>query len=200
MATAMHEASQSHPDVIGFFRAITDAGKSVWYLVPCGLAALVGGFLCRAKEASPRVRRLAAYVAVRAFFLFVTIGGSGIVANIIKPIAGRARPRLFVEQGVFGFDPFTSAGFLWNAMPSGHSTTAFALAAGLAIFYPRLRRLWYGVAVVLAASRVAVGAHYLSDVVAGAMLGLGTVRLALHNGIFQLWQVIFPIDTPPPPR
>ena len=79
-------------------------------------------------------------------------------------------------------------------MPSGHTTTAFALAFSLSTLYSRLRPLWFAYALVLATSRVMVDAHYLSDVVAGAMLGFLTVHLFTKYGIIQSWKVIFPID------
>jgi membrane-associated phospholipid phosphatase len=80
-------------------------------------------------------------------------------------------------------------------MPSGHTTTAFALAFSLSFLYPRLRPLWFAYALVLAASRVMVDAHYLSDVCAGALLGWLTVWVFTKYGMIHVWKVIFPIDT-----
>ena len=180
--------------VIDFFRAITDFGKSKWYLWPCGLAAIFCGFLVRGKDVRPVYRRLFAYVGVRAFFLFATIALSGILADIIKPFAGRARPKLWLDNQIYGFDPFNTRGYLWNGMPSGHTTTAFALAFSLSVLYPRLRVLWFAFALLLGASRVMVGAHYLSDVCAGAILGWLTVHLFMKYGMIHARKVIFPID------
>lgn len=185
----------SHKGLINFFRAITDLGKGVWYLVPCGLATIFCGFLSRGKDVPLRYRRLFAYIGVRAFFLFATIGISGIIADIIKPIAGRARPHLWLESGIYGFHPFTRMGFLWNGIPSGHTTTAFALAFSLSFLYPRLRFLWFGYALLLAVSRIMVDAHYVSDVCAGALLGWLTVWVFIKYGMIHVWKVIFPIDT-----
>jgi membrane-associated phospholipid phosphatase len=187
----------TRPPLIKFFKRITDLGKSQWYLWPCGIATIFCAFLARGKDVAPRYRRLFSYVGVRTLFLFATIALSGIVADIIKPIVGRARPPLWLHDAVYGFKPFTH-GFIWNSMPSGHATTAFALACSLAIFYPRLRILWFAYALLLAASRVMVDVHYLSDVVAGALLGWLTVRLFFKYGMIHAWQVIFPIDSPPP--
>ena len=181
----------SNPRLINFFRNITDWGKGVWYLVPCGLGIVFCGFLSRAKDAPAAYRRLFAYVGVRAFFLFATIGISGIIADIIKPIAGRARPLLWLRDGVYGFDPFTRAGFLWNGMPSGHSTTVFALAFSLSFLYPRLRVLWFFYALVLAASRIMVDAHYMSDVCAGALLGWLTVWVFIKYGMIHAMESYF---------
>ena len=188
--------SSAH-NLIEFFRAITDLGKSKWYLWPCGLGVLACGFLARGRDVRPVYRRLFAYLGVRAFFLFVPIAVSGIVADILKPLVGRARPALILREGVYGFDPLTAHGFIWNGMPSGHATTAFALACALTFLYPRLRLLWFAYALVLAASRVMVDAHYVSDVCAGAFLGWLTVRLFIKYGMIHVWKVIFPIDSLP---
>jgi membrane-associated phospholipid phosphatase len=57
------------------------------------------------------------------------------------------------------------------SFPSGHATLAFATAAALAIFLPRWRAGFYIVAAMVAAERVLENAHYVSDVVAGALVG-----------------------------
>ena len=194
LAAYTHELDSSAHGVIDFFRSITDLGKSKWYLWPCGLATIFCGFLTRGKDVAPAYRRLCAYIGVRAFFLFATIALSGILADIVKPFAGRARPKLWLDNQIYGFDPFNTHGFLWNGMPSGHTTTAFALAFSLSVFYPRLRLLWFAFAVVLGASRIMVDAHYLSDVCAGAMLGWLTVHVFVNRGMLHWWKVIFPID------
>lgn len=58
------------------------------------------------------------------------------------------------------------------SFPSGHSLTGFAVATSLMVFYPQ-----FGLALLLcsasvAASRLVLGLHFLSDVVAGSMLGV----------------------------
>jgi undecaprenyl-diphosphatase len=58
------------------------------------------------------------------------------------------------------------------SLPSGHATTAFACATVLALAVPRLRWWFYGLAALIAFSRVYVGVHYPFDVVAGAALGI----------------------------
>ena len=85
----------------------------------------------------------------------------------IKPLVGRTRPWLVVEglrTLVAEHDP--------NSFPSGHTCAAFA-AAG--IWWQGLPRRWGGAALVLAGlmgvSRLYVGVHYASDVLAGALLG-----------------------------
>jgi membrane-associated phospholipid phosphatase len=59
-----------------------------------------------------------------------------------------------------------------SSFPSGHATSGFLAAGLLAAGRPRQRALWYGLAGVVAASRVHVRIHHASDVVGGALLGL----------------------------
>jgi undecaprenyl-diphosphatase len=186
---------QSSPAFIDFFRAITNLGLSKWYLWPCGIATIFCAFLARGKDVREAYRQLFAYIGTRTLFLFATVGISGIVCDIIKPILGRARPIMGLRDGIYGISPFTRLGFAWNSMPSGHATTAFALACSLTILYPRGRLLWFIFALLVSASRVMVDAHYLSDVCAGAVLGWLTTEVFFNHGMLRIRKVIFPIDS-----
>jgi undecaprenyl-diphosphatase len=103
-------------------------------------------------------------------FLVVLLGGEEVLTISIKDLAGRARP---------SFDPSAVAG-LGPSFPSGHSATAAAFYAGIALLLGRrlgysgraaLTGLAVGVAVAVASSRVLLDVHWLSDVVAGLLLG-----------------------------
>lgn len=59
------------------------------------------------------------------------------------------------------------------SFPSGHTITAFAIAVPLGLFYPSLMVGLLFCAVSIALSRVLLGLHFLSDVIAGCMIGLG---------------------------
>jgi len=67
------------------------------------------------------------------------------------------------------------------SFPSGHSMTAFAIAGAIGTFYPHLQAPLYFLATSIALSRIVVGMHFLSDIVAGsaigALLGYGSVQL-----------------------
>jgi undecaprenyl-diphosphatase len=73
-------------------------------------------------------------------------------------------------MGPFTFDPFAGRS-TYASFPSGHSTTAFCMAVALSFFLPRWRAPLFLLAGLIAFSRVAVGAHYPSDTIAGAYLG-----------------------------
>jgi len=57
------------------------------------------------------------------------------------------------------------------SFPSGHTMTAFAIALVVSYFYPALEGPLFFLAASIAFSRVALGMHFLSDVLAGAVLG-----------------------------
>jgi undecaprenyl-diphosphatase len=67
------------------------------------------------------------------------------------------------------------------SFPSGHSITAFAVAVSMGAFYPELSPALYFCAASVAASRVVLGMHFLSDVLVGTLLGsaLGAAAVAL---------------------
>jgi undecaprenyl-diphosphatase len=69
------------------------------------------------------------------------------------------------------------------SFPSGHTITAFAVAVALGTFYPALRPGLFFCATSIAASRIVLGMHFLSDVLAGAALGalLGGVSAGLFS-------------------
>jgi undecaprenyl-diphosphatase len=92
---------------------------------------------------------------------------SGIVLFLrIKKATGRKRP--------CAIEPHCWATLLppdQFSFPSGHTITAFAVAVSLSAFYPELAAGLLFCALSVAASRILLGMHFLSDVVAGAAIG-----------------------------
>jgi membrane-associated phospholipid phosphatase len=102
-------------------------------------------------------------------FLALTVGGQFLVANLIKTVVDRVRPNI---------DRLT--GFSGPSFPSGHATAAAATLAAFALVMGRQRsvtvRAWLagvaaGLTVAIAATRVLLGVHWLTDVLAGLALG-----------------------------
>jgi undecaprenyl-diphosphatase len=58
------------------------------------------------------------------------------------------------------------------SFPSGHSITAFAVAMSIGLFYPQLQICLLIAALLIAASRIILGMHFLSDVIAGSVIGI----------------------------
>jgi len=106
---------------------------------------------------------------------------AGTAARIIKVSAGRARPSVHAEAGWNG-PRFTSK---YHAFPSGHTASSTAFFAVLVFASWRAGAALLAVPLLIAFSRMYVGAHYLSDVVGAALLGLLTAWLvsrALRRG------------------
>ncbi len=163
-------ARESDPDLRALFRFFTDLAKSDWMLVASGVLGL-GLIPIAARGQRRRKAIVAAWIGLCAF-AFAAIAGSGIAVNLLKIVFGRGRPKTMATEGPFVAFPFTIDP-TYASFPSGHATTAFALAAVLALLMPRARTGFLAFAAALSISRVVVGAHYPSDVLAGGLLGLG---------------------------
>jgi membrane-associated phospholipid phosphatase len=156
--------------LIASFDRITDFGNSVRFLVPIALVLAVMAGL--ASPALPAMsRRVLAAVAVRLGFLFSAIALPGLVVTIVKRLIGRARP---LAGG--SADPFLYFPLDWKveyaSFPSGHATDAFAAATAIGALWPQARPWMWTYAVIIAVSRVVLTAHFPSDVLAGAIVGV----------------------------
>lgn len=96
-------------------------------------------------------------------------GVVAIVANVLKHLIGRPRPK-FMHAGTEQLGPSMDSGF--DSFPSGHASATFAVAMVLARQFPKAAWAAMGVAVVVAMSRVLRGSHFPTDVAAGAVIGV----------------------------
>jgi undecaprenyl-diphosphatase len=126
-----------------------------WLWAVVGLALLLGG-----PRQWPRLFACAASAAL-----------ANVLVVALKGRVKRARPAHRPSNSFFGgmerdwnFDEFS--------FPSGHALNAFALAATLGLAVPLLWPLLLFVALSIAASRVVLGVHFLTDALAGSLLGL----------------------------
>lgn len=152
-------------------KVVTWAG-SAFLLVPLAL-------ICCFALARAGLRREALAVAL-------SLGGAMLLSDLIKQLVSRPRPPVEHLQGVTG-----------SSFPSGHATQASAFWFSLVLVMRAtggsrtVTRLAAAVALVLvvavAASRVYLGVHYPSDVVAGVLLGTGWAvfvsRCLLDRGV-----------------
>jgi membrane-associated phospholipid phosphatase len=157
----LHDVAVGDPGLVTALKVVSTVGSAVVY-VP--LFALLAAWL---------VRRGLARLAV---FVVVTTLGSWLLNSLVKLAVNRARPVLP--------DPVAHAGGM--SFPSGHAQSAtVTVAVLLLVFLPTLRRqpgrrrLAVGAALawvlVVAFARVGLGVHFVSDVLAGAVLGAAWV-------------------------
>ncbi|MGH2902670.1 MAG: phosphatase PAP2 family protein [Solirubrobacteraceae bacterium] len=163
-------AEQRTPALTAIARTVTWAG-SLWLLVPLALACCV--LLVRAG-----LPRQAAAVAL-------SLAGACLISDLVKVLVGRPRPSVEHLQTVAG-----------ASFPSGHSIQAGAFwfslvlairAAGVApVRVRRAAALAALIVLAVALSRVYLGVHYPSDVIAGVLLGIGwAVYVAAWCGFYS---------------
>jgi undecaprenyl-diphosphatase len=169
---AVSQAAKALPDgLVRFFGAITDFGTSGW-MWATALALAAAASWARWKDGTRRDLAFAAF-GERAMYVMATLAASGLMAQALKQIFGRARPRFLDTEGPLAFHGFAMKAS-WASFPSGHATTMFAMATAFGLLWPRWRLEWFALAVVIAASRVIVRAHYPADVFAGAVVGMAS--------------------------
>jgi undecaprenyl-diphosphatase len=113
---------------------------------------------------------LVAFGGSRGYAAFSAAGSSAIVGvlvfKVLKSLSHRPRPCQFQPHcwaKVLPPDQFS--------FPSGHTMTAFSIALVVSYFYPALEWPMYFLAASIGLSRIVLGMHFLSDVLAGAVLG-----------------------------
>lgn len=120
-----------------------------------------------------------------AVFVAVTVTGGALLNAFVKALVQRARPTVA--------EPLATATGL--SFPSGHAQSAVVTYTTLLlVFWSAMRAGWRRVAVAVAAlmvvgiglSRVALSVHYVSDVVAGYVLGAAWV--AATTALFVAWR------------
>jgi membrane-associated phospholipid phosphatase len=169
-AQQLHTIAVRHHGFTHAMRTVSTVGSTIAWLII--LSPVIVWLLTRQR---PRL----------AIFVLVTAGGSMLLNNLIKIIVARARPALI--------DPVAVAA--GKSFPSGHSQAALVgYGVLLVVFLPLVTRAWRGPLAVLAVvmvlliglSRIALGVHYLSDVIGAYLVGL--VWLFGMVGAFRTWR------------
>ena len=160
---AVHWRQPALDMVVGILNPI---GSGVTLLVTCLSLGLLGHWRTRSRL------RDTAWVGALGF------AGAGLVEFAVKHLVGRARPD-GAPHGILLTGP-TFAPDL-DSFPSGHATSVFAVAAVFAACYPRLAWPLYLLATAIAVGRVYLARHYVSDIMAGATIGIAVAWLLLGH-------------------
>lgn len=103
---------------------------------------------------------------------------SYILKDVFKYIFGRTNTRFWLKNRVPDEFHWFQGGDNFNGFPSGHMAVFTAFFAAVWIFYPRYRTISIGLLLVLTVALIGTYHHFLSDVIAGAYLGLIATCLA----------------------
>jgi lipid A 4'-phosphatase len=171
LALFLHARDQ---DLRSLFDFTGRLGLTYGYLTIFGLAFATmhwGGALPRLQRFALPLRALSGVPA----FLFLSIAASGVIVDALKIVFGRLRPKLLFQSNLYGFTWLSWRSDHWS-FPSGHSATIVALMTALWFLWPQHILFYILVATIVCLSRVVVGAHYLADTFAGALVAVLTTR------------------------
>jgi undecaprenyl-diphosphatase len=120
---------------------------------------------------------------------------AGVISTALKHFIGRARPK-FMHVGQSEFSPLAGQG--WDSFPSGHTMCSFAIATVLAVRFPKIRWIVFGMACAISVSRLFRGSHFLTDIVVGAVLGvlIGAVIVCRKQWRASLASALFAVTSP----
>ena len=163
------------PYLKNFFTKVTELGDSLWYFLITLLMFIIS-FVGRIVKIIPS--RLCFFLRNLSIFSFVYLSFVGIATQILKHIIGRPRPNHADFEKGFDFNFFsTDASF--HSFPSGHSSTIFAVTLIMILLAPRLKLFFLFFGCVIALSRVVVGAHFTTDIIAGGLVALVSYKIVV---------------------
>jgi membrane-associated phospholipid phosphatase len=154
LAIYMANSSSDIKTIIGTFSPL---GLSKYYLIGSFLIFLI-------------TYKYNQNISKAALYIFSSVALSGLIVILIKYIFARYRPPKYIHEQLFGFNWF-DFGYIINSFPSGHSATAFSLFTALALLLPKYKWFFLIFATLVALSRVALGVHFLSDILVGSLIG-----------------------------
>jgi len=179
VAAGLNDLVAPHAAVVRALTTITAAGGR-GFLIPLVVMVIVLLLIRRRPRA--------------AIYLAVTGIGAMLLDPSLKALVGRVRPVVAEPIAVGG----------GNSFPSGHTLGATVVYGMLALVFLSLARGWWrgwliglaaALAVLVGLTRLALGVHYLSDVLAGWLLGLAWISVTAYA--FRVWRREAGRPTPP---
>ena len=165
-----------------FFRQITVLGDSKWYFVSSFFVIICCYFIKKTNYYHNH-KNIINICNNFSIFLGLSLITTGLITQLIKHIVGRPRPSYTSFDGGLEFN-FFNLNSEFHSFPSGHTSTIFVVALMASFLLPKLKYFFILLAVVIAFSRIVVGAHFFTDVVAGitvAYLGVKITKLFLEK-------------------
>jgi membrane-associated phospholipid phosphatase len=107
----------------------------------------------------------------RMLLVAISVPLTNLLVELLKHWLGRARPELLFSSDLYGFT-FSGSTLLFQSFPSGHACTIGAICGAFSCIYPRFSPLFLLIGLIFAFSRIVLGVHFLSDIIAGLVLGL----------------------------
>lgn len=130
---------------------------------------------------------------VRTVRIFVAALLSGLTANVFKLCITRSRPRAFafhessIWSGFGDWFPLGAGGSDFQSFPSAHTASAVGFAVLLSWAWPERRAVFFVLATLVGMQRIAVSAHFPSDVLAGAAVGWLFAQLYIRESHVSRW-------------
>jgi membrane-associated phospholipid phosphatase len=137
----------------------------------CGMLIATGAWAGNWQLAGTGVRMLAAHTLATG------------IKTLVKDQIDRTRPSLLVEHGEYEARSGDSDEHDRTSFPSGHTAGVASVAEIFSAEYPQHRRSVMGAAAFVAVVQIPRRAHFVSDVAAGAIIGL--ISAAVVDGIWH---------------
>lgn len=155
-------------EVVDIAELVTISGEARWYYILLILTYFPLRIIWKNKTWS-----------MKLLFIFLSLSASGLVNLVVKWLAGRNRPINYFTHGLYGFNYF-GVGYELTSLPSGHAVTAFSIASAVSILFPRAGIAAFVIAISIGTTRIILTSHYLSDVIAGAGIGILSTMLVKY--------------------
>ena len=172
-----------------FFINITEMGDSYWYFLFIAPTVIVLFFLKKINILKKNLKNIFNFF----FFTLVCLLLSGFLVQILKHIIGRHRPNHTNFNELYNLN-FFNLDSSFHSFPSGHATTIFVIALSLGLVVPRLKYFFIFISLVVGISRVIVGAHFLTDVLAGIVVAIISFKILnniLNKKTYELRPKVF---------
>jgi len=160
VALAAHLAKNKDDPAVRTVGALSEVGDQ-WPLVALSGALLASGAFTGDRRAVWAGTRMLASLALATA-----------IKTGLKNLVARTRPNVLLDEGRYDVELFGPDGGAWHSFPSGHTAGSVAVARAVGRVYPSARPAAYVSAAAVALAQIPRGAHYPSDVAAGALIGL----------------------------